>query len=226
VKNQLKLQKTAQFSILLLTATMPLLFGAAHPIVVGMYTAFMHVVCGGWLLLNSRQLPAQIFNSRWIIFILLFIGWIIFTSIPLPISLLEILSPARASSLQSVNQLAGTEIRWAPLNYYSSAGLMTGLFLFGLLFYSCTLSVLLNADRFFLNKIIYTCIGLGVLEAGYGLLQVFNPHLGVLWVSDVQHGKGAARGTIIYRNQYASLLNMCWPLAIGAALLRFKKTTE
>ncbi len=222
VKKKTKLQTTAQLFVLFLTATMPLLFGAIHPIIVGLYTAFMLVVCGGWLLLNSRQLPAHTFNNRWIYCILFFIGWIVFTTSPLPINLLEILSPVRASSLQSVNLLAGTDIRWAPLSYDSSAGQMTAIFLFALLLYSRTLSTLLAADRSLLNRIIYTCIGLAVLEAIYGMLQVFNPHSGVLWLSNVSAFKGMARGTIIYKNQYASLLNMCWPLAIGAALLRFK----
>lgn len=221
MKKQPKLQTTVQLSVLFLTATMPLLFGAIHPIIVGLYTAFMLVVCGGWLLLNSEQLPAHTFNNPWIYCILFFIGWIVFTTIPLPISLLEILSSARASSLQSVNQLAGTGIRRAPLSYYSSAGQMTAVFLFALLLYSRTLSTLLAADPSLLNRIIYTCIGLGVLEAVYGMLQVFNPHLGVLWLSGKSFTE-VANGTIIYKNQYASLLNMCWPLAIGAALLRFK----
>jgi len=202
---------------------MPLLFGAVHPVVVGMYTACILVACGGWLLLNSRQLPAHFLRSRWILFILFFIGWIIFTTIPLPISLLEIVSPARASSLQAINQFAGTDIKWASLNYYSSAGLMTAVFLFALLLYTLTLNVLLREDRSLLNKLLYTCIGLGVLEATYGMLQFINPHLGVLWLSGEVGFKGSARGTIIYKNQYASLLNMCWPLAIGAALLQFKK---
>ncbi len=224
MKKQFKLQRTAQLFVLLLTATMPLLFGAIHPIIVGLYTAFILVACGGWLLVNSRQLPAHLFNNRWIYCILVVIGWIVFTTIPLPLHLLEILSPVRASSLQTVNQLAGTDIRWAPLSYYSSAGRMTAIFLFALLLYSRTLSTLLATDPSLLNRIIYTCIGLGTLEAVYGMLQVFNPHLGVLWLPNPASLKGMARGTIIYKNQYASLLNMCWPLAIGAALLRFKMT--
>ncbi len=222
MKNALKLQKTAQFSVLLLLATMPLLFGAVHPIVVGTYAVFILLGCGGWLLLNCKELPDQLFKSGWIIPILFFIGWIVFTTVPLPLSLLDIVTPTRASSLHSVNQLADTDIRWAPLSYNSSASLMTAIFLFALLLYALTLQVLLDADSSFLKKVIYTCIGMGILQAAYGMLQVFTPHMGVLWLQSIAAGKGMARGTIIYKNQYASLLNMCWPLAIGAALLRFK----
>ena len=201
---------------------MPLLFGAVHPIVVGLYTVLMLLICGGWLLLNSKKIPERNFSSIWFFCILFFIGWIIFTTFSLPLNLLEILTPTRASSLQSVNQLTDTDISYAPLNYNSSAGLMTAIFLFALLLYALTLRTLLNADSSFLNKIIYTCIGMGVLQATYGMLQVFNPQLGVLWLQSLSAFKGMARGTIIYKNQYASLLNMCWPLAIGVALLRFK----
>jgi len=223
LKTRLRLQKTGRFFIVFLLASMPLLFGAVHPIVVGLYTALMLTSCGGWLLVNSRKLPANLCRSRWIMFALLFIAWALFSTIPLPMGLLELLSPARAASLQAVNQLAGTDIRWAPLNYHSSAGLLFALFLFALLLYGLTLDVLLSADRRLLKKIVYTCIGLAILEAAYGMLQVFNPQLGVLWLSGIQAGKGMARGTIIYKNQYASLLNMCWPLAVGAALFYFKQ---
>ncbi len=202
---------------------MPLLFGGVHPVVLGLYTACTLIGFGGWLLVNSSNLPDHLYRSRWIYCILLFIGWLVFTTIPLPLGLLELLSPTRAASLLAVNELAGTAITRAPLNYYSSAGLMTAVFLFGLLLYARTLDVLLSADPDLLSKLLYTCIGLGVFEAAYGMLQVFNPNLGVLWLSDGHSFRGMARGTIIYKNQYASLLNMCWPLAIGAALLQFKK---
>jgi hypothetical protein len=202
---------------------MPLLFGAVHPVVVGVYTAAILIACGGWLLLNSNRLPTHLFRSRALLFILFFIGWMVCTTLPLPMSFLEILSPVRAASLQAINQLAGTEIRWAPLTYSSSAGLMSAVFFFALLLYALSLNVLLGEDRSLLKKIMYVFIGMGVLEATYGMLQVINPNLGVLWLSGLTAGKGAARGTIIYKNQYASLLNMCWPLAVAAALLHFKK---
>ena len=202
---------------------MPLLFGAVHPVVVGMYTAAILISCGGWLLLNSSRLPARLFQTRAVLCILFFIGWVVFTAIPLPINFLELLSPARAASLQAINQLAGTKLSLAPLTYYSSAGLMSALFLFALLLYALSLNVLLAEDRSMLKKIMLIFIGLGVLEATYGMLQVINPQLGVLWLAGTSAFKGSARGTIIYKNQYASLLNMCWPLAVAAALLQFKK---
>ncbi len=65
----------------------------------------------------------------------------------------------------------------------------------------------------------------GVFEAVYGLLQAMNPTLGVLWLPRryLIHGL-CARGTIIYRNQYAAFLNLCWPMAfvLGISLYKMK----
>ena len=51
-----------------------------------------------------------------------------------------------------------------------------------------------------IDKVVYICIGIGALQATYGMFQVFNPHLGVLWLQSLSAFKGMARGTIIYRN--------------------------
>lgn len=201
---------------------MPVLFGAVHPVVIGAYTSFILIIIGGWLLLNSRVLPGNSLFSRRTIVLFVLITWIICSIIPLPLSLLESISPIRAAYLQHVNQLAEMQIVRAPLAYNSSAAIMTAIFLFALFLYGTALKVLLAADRSLLQRILYACIGIGLLEAVYGMLQAINPELGVLWLTDITQFKGMARGTIIYKNQYASLLNMCWPLAVGAALLHFR----
>ena len=207
----LKFQKTVQFSVLFLLTTMPVLFGAVHPVVIGAYTSFILIFIGGWLLLNSRVLPGNSLFSRRTIVLFVLIIWIICSIIPLPLSLLESISPVRAAYLQRVNQLAEMQIVRAPLAYNSSAAIMTAILLFALFLYGTALKALLAADRSLLQKILYACIGIGLLEAVYGMLQAINPELGVLWLTDVRQFKRMARGTIIYKNQYA-----------GAALLHFR----
>ena len=222
MNNDLKFQKTAQYAVLFLLGTIPLLFGAVHPIVTGVYTSFITLILGGWLLLNSKYLSnSQLFSAGHILFFL-FIFWIIVSLIPLPMSWLELLSPARTSFLQTVNQLATTDIQYASLGYNTNSGVLTASFLIALYLYALSLKILLKSDRSFFEKILLTCVGVGILEAVYGLLQATNSQLGVLWLSDIRQFKGMARGTIIYKNQYAALLNMIWPLAVGAALLYFK----
>ncbi|NTW88066.1 MAG: O-antigen ligase family protein [Desulfobulbaceae bacterium] len=57
-----------------------------------------------------------------------------------------------------------------------------------------------------------------MFEAIYGLIQFVNPQIGILWLANPER---AAHGTIIYKNQYASLLNMIWPLALASGILPY-----
>ncbi|RWX52542.1 hypothetical protein VU01_10017 [Candidatus Electrothrix marina] len=213
MNDELKFQKAAQYAVLFLLGTIPFLFGAVHPIVTGVYTSFIILTLGGWLLLNSGRLNSRLISAGHIL-LFLFIFWIILSILPIPMSWLSLLSPARASFLQTANQLAETDIHYASSGYNSNSVILTASFLIALYLYALSLTILLKADRSFLEKLLLTCIGVGILEAVYGLLQATNSHLGVLWLSDIRQFKGMARGTIIYKNQYAALLNMIWPLAV------------
>jgi O-antigen ligase len=92
-----------------------------------------------------------------------------------------------------------------------------------LLFYYLSLRKLLDRDRHFVMQVAAVMVGVAFFEALYGLLQFMNSGMGVLWLPSSLGAAGVARGTIIYRNQYATLLNMCWPLALAVAALNIKK---
>ena len=61
-------------------------------------------------------------------------------------------------------------------------------------------------------------IGIGLLEALYGLIQALVPSMGVLWVNYIQDYMGTARGTFVNRNSFAAFIGMIWPLALGITL--------
>ncbi len=222
--NDLKLQKFAQYLVLFLLATIPCIFGAVHPITTGVYTVVISLALGTWLLINARVFTNTCFCSTGYILLLLFISSIILSLIPIPVQWLATLSPARSSFLEAAHQLAGVHVQYAPLGYNSTAGILTVSFLLALSCYATTLKILLRSDPSFLKKILFTFLAIGTMEAIYGLIQATNPHLGVLWLTDIKQFRGMARGTIIYKNQYAALLNMIWPLTMGLALLYFKIT--
>jgi uncharacterized protein (DUF697 family) len=73
-------------------------------------------------------------------------------------------------------------------------------------------------DRKMLQRIVFVMIGVGLLEAAYGLIQALVPSMGVLWVDYVQSYQGTARGTFINRNNFSGFIEMIWPLALGATL--------
>lgn len=221
---QLKLEKPATWLICFLLIAFPLLFGAVHPLVLGVYTFMILVGIGGWLLLNPAQ-DASLSLSFWWLVPLILIGYLIFQAIPLPLELVEILSPNRAARIQKVNELAGTSVQWVPLSDNGVTGLYRSFFLVSLFLYFVGLKRLMSHNSKTFVLIFWCIIGVGAFEAFYGLLQFVKPNLGVLWIK-ITAGR-AAHGTIIYKNQYASLLNMIWPLAAsGSAIYALRGEEE
>lgn len=222
--NQLKLEKPATWLICFLLIAFPLLFGAVHPIVLGGFTFLILVGIGGWLLLNHSE-DVTLSLSFWWLAPLVLIGYLIFQAIPLPLELVELLSPNRAARIQKVNELAGTNLQWVSLSDNGITGLYRSFFLLSLFLYFVALKRLMshNAKTFVL--IFWCLIGVGTFEALYGLLQFVKPNLGILWLK-ITAGR-AAYGTIIYKNQFASLLNMIWPLAAaGSAIYALRGEEE
>ena len=76
----------------------------------------------------------------------------------------------------------------------------------------------LCTERKTLKHVVYVMIGIGMLEAVYGLIQALVPSMGVLWVDYIQDYMGTARGTFINRNSFAAFIGMIWPLALGITL--------
>lgn len=214
----MQFQKTTQYIVLAIIATIPLVFGAVHPVLTGCYTFLLLVVLGGWLLLNPPEKKASVtLTSLLPLFVIL---WVALQSLPLPIEVVEFLSPHRAERVSMVNSLAGTNQQFITLSEGGTGGLYKALFLFSFLIYYQTLKRLLAQNHSFLNTLVMVIAAVGVLEAFYGLFQFISPQVGILWLAI----KGrAAHGTIIYKNQYASFLNMIWPLALASGLCFFLK---
>ena len=244
-------------SILFLLFSIPLLFGATHPFIQGIYTLYILVGAGGWFLFvvqgsrsrfsrrrrssrsrSEESAPAaqktdfvptsffvrlrQVF-SPWLWPGLILLFYIGLTTLPLPLGLLDMFTPVRGGYLEAVNRLAGAAVTSAPLSYSGLLTFKQGAFYLALLFYFVSASLLLRRNRDFAIQVVTIMVAIGCFEALYGLLQAMNSSLGVLWLPSDIGAQGVARGTIIYRNQYASLLNMCWPLAVAVAALKIKK---
>jgi len=188
----------------------------------GLYTFIILIFLGGWIIFSCPQLPLYINEKRWFTLYLILLLYALFLSIPLPLDLLNIFSPHRASSISMVNTLASADLSFASISYNMQGSLLRTTFIAALFIYFLTLKSLLFIDKQYLDKIIITIVIIGTLEALYGLAQFINPSLGMLWLP-IQAKE--AHGTIIYKNQYASFLNLCWPLAVGYACQRYVTAT-
>jgi hypothetical protein len=90
------LQQGPYFLALFLVVTVPLLFGAVHPIVQGVYVAAILVGLGGWLLYALPSLEREALSWPWLGIPAVLILYAAVQSLPLPLALVEMLSPARA----------------------------------------------------------------------------------------------------------------------------------
>ena len=94
-----------RLAVLFVLATVPLLFGAVHPIVQSVYVCIVLVGLGGWLLLRRAE-PTPI-AWRWLVPVVILLAWAAVQSLPLPVQLVDLLSPARAERMRQVALLAG-----------------------------------------------------------------------------------------------------------------------
>ncbi len=201
-------------------ATIPLIFGARHPLVHGLYSFCLLIAGGTWLVLNFAENRTRLFsfNSLAPLAIILFI---VVSALPLPLVLVRLLSPVRAENLAAAARIANLHDLVTSLSYYAPGSMFYAVYGLALFFFFLAASSLLRAGK---NRrtILWIITLAGVFEAVYGLLQAMNPSLGILWLPSDIAARGCARGTIIYRNQYAAFLNMCWPMALVLGISLYK----
>ncbi len=120
--------------------------------------------------------------------------------------------------MRMLNTLAGTDLHSITISDNGSAGFFRSFFLFALLLYFFSLKRLFTRTPDALYVVFLCLVAVGMFEALYGIVQFLKPQIGILWLPLKAR---AASGTIIYKNQYASLINMLWPLAIAGFAVYF-----
>jgi O-antigen ligase len=218
-----KREKTSLIFFFVL-ATIPLLFGARHPLVQGLYTVLLLVTSGSWFILNYKEIsPPRLHRTN--IPPVLVLCFIFFTALPLPLFLVQILSPVRAGFLVETGTIAQLNSAVYALSYYAPGTRLYAVYLLTLLFFFYFAANLFRSREHQTTALwIITCVGL--FEALYGLLQATNPSIGVLWLPSVVGAEGTSRGTIIYRNQYAAFMNMCWPMTLVLGIRLYRPVIE
>jgi O-antigen ligase len=214
VNLQSQLSKIPLYLVYFILATVPLLFGAVHPILYGSYVFLVLVGLGSWLCLFVPEHDPPLLTRFWLLPIIFLLFFSAFQSIPIPLAWVELISPARALRVEMVNTLAGTEQNFISISDHGLLSLTRVVLFLALLVYFLSIKALMRHDEKIIRTLVFIIIAVGVFEALYGILQFLSPRLGVLWLP---RKYAAACGTIIYKNQYASFLNMCWPLSLAVA---------
>jgi len=195
-------------------ATVGLLFGAVQPWIMSFYAVLM--ILGFVVLMWQGGLTWRPGVLAWAT-VGAFLVVTLLQMIPLPSETLAFLSPFRERVLVQTADILSMEMGANALAYsfnraFARWGFVICLVLF---FWVC---VSLARDRKTFKILVWVALVFGSFEAVYGLLQVLIPGVGILWVPYDFTTPGCAKGTYINRNNFAGLMEMLWPVALGVTL--------
>jgi len=195
---------------------MPILFAAVQPWVWSFYCLLMIAafMLSLWTVQSQSIIPSIRHLNK---LVAIFFIWSLALCLPFPHTLLSFLSPTRFEIVTQAWMLTGNNPVWETISYSSKKALAWWVFLVSLGLFFIVLHDLCQ-DRKMLKRIVFVMIGVGLIEAAYGLIQALVPSMGVLWVDYVKDYLGTARGTFINRNHFAGFIEMTWPLALGMTL--------
>lgn len=163
-----------------------------------------------WLagLIRGKHAYPTILREAWPMFLcaLLWLGYVWLQLVPLPVELLEMLSPQAARwhiAAAAPNALGAAPLTLDPYATLEAACKSTAYIVF------FALSLILLRDRDRIRHAAYALIASGVLQALYGVLTRF------------QNLDDVAAGTFPNRNHYAAYLVMCLSVGIGVLIATF-----
>lgn len=198
------------FLIAVPLTVLPLLLGGARPWIWPLPAAFLFFGAALSVRAADRQPPPLRAVWGWSAAVLL-LAYPLLQTVPLPTTPPTLLSPRRLLWLDAAGQAVGRPATFGSISYTPLATFCEGfLWWLFLLLFALLLGRRLRAPGRldWLYRLLFL---VAAAEAGYGLLQVLIPSVGVLWV---EPGQGVARGTFINRNHYACFLGMLWPLLL------------
>ena len=206
----------SRYTIFFIVATIPVLFAAVQPWIWSFYSACM-VLAFLILLWHNKEgwiwHPPNIF----IFTVGLFFVITLFQSLPLPESIISLLSPFRFRILSQSQAIIANPSDLATLSYAPLTSLAWWAFLLGLFLFFLVFRETFISDKN-LKILIRILLGVAILEAIYGIIQALVPSLGVLWVDYIKSYLGDARGTYINRNHFAGFMEMMLPLGLAYTL--------
>ena len=198
---------------LFIISTIPIIFAAVQPWAWSLYGFLMIAafIFSSWTRGDQLYLNRKGYLNKYVV---IFFIWTLFLCIPVPYQVISLLSPTRFQTLSKAWELTGSIPIRESVSYLSKNGLAWWVFLLSMGLFHIVVKDLCK-DRKMLKHLVSVMIGIGLLEAVYGLIQALVPSMGVLWVDYVHDYMGNARGTFINRNHFAGFVEMIWPLILG-----------
>lgn len=196
---------------------MPIPLGSKHPWAISIAEVWCYIVAGLAVvhLIRNRQTLPGAFKTASIPLVLLTInlGWILIQCIPMPLSWLQIISPA-AAELYSQSGVSTAPISLdASTTYYQ---FQTAVFL---LIFFCLILYLINTKQR-MKWLVYTVLISALMQVIYGSLMILTgvEHSFFITKSELSSHIGSATGTFTNRDHLAGYLEMALALGVGLML--------
>ena len=168
-----------------------------------------------WLLAYVRgqfQLPEYMAAIKWpVVMLLMVCGWLLVQIIPLPLALVQALSPVGAS----LHLAADSEASWIPLSVdpYATWQTLLKSLAYMLIF---LLTIILVTSQKRARMLGYTIVFSGLFQASYGSFMVLSGLEYGFFIAKDSY-LGVATGTFVNRNHLAGFLELS--LAVGIGLM-------
>jgi len=209
------------YTYLALLVFLPLPFGANVPPGWAAAVVWINGLAAVWLLLwalrRTEVTPA--FRKAWPILVLfmLWLCWIAFQLVPLPIGVVEVLSPKAAElQIQASQILTGHMPDSATISldtHATTSGLIKSVSYVTLF----CLTLLLVGSRRRLRMLAWTLVISGTFQAVYGGLMTLSGIEQIFWY-EKQAFRGLVTGTFIARAHLAAYLVICLSVGVGLML--------
>ena len=231
--SEYKLEKAAFIIYMFIIVLSPLLFGAVHTYA---YTVMIIGVLTGNLLLikynirknlKTGQYQFHCYSPGIHLFCLIILAFLVFQVVPLPGSLLEILSPESLAVGQKAipaSHIAGSDNpgnEWFSISgYYYPVRLVMNRWCVYALFLIGLVQVLNSRKR--VEQILLVILMTGCFEALYGLMQTYSVSNHIWWYKKSVNILSVT-GTYLNPNHFAGFMELCLLLAAAYAAAISKK---
>ena len=205
------LNRTIYLLIILLLVLSPLPIGSVKPasiLILQILSFFIFIL---WLLKSITEGRKPFVSAKPYLPLLIFFILCLFQTVPLPSSILELLSgksleiwESTRSVLTDIGSASNTKL--FTISVYPNATLKKTLLLLSYLVFGIVVSRSFRQART-LNLAIFPIFAVMVIESALGISQYL-----------FSGGDEVASGTFINRNHFAGFLEICFPLALGYVL--------
>ena len=201
------MKKTVEWGLVLIVAGSVLAFGGVQPYAYSAMEAALFLLAAVVLIRQTSEGKIDLLLPLWI---LPFLGLVLFQTIPLPGRLESWLSPNRLfTGLQAT--LAPGATHWATLSLYPHDTLL-GFFKLAAYLAAFVLAAYAFEPRESKNILAPGLIVLGSLEAAYGIVQYLTGYQKIFAYTKQFYTEDAT-GTYINHNHYAGFLELVLPFA-------------